>query len=74
MLSMIDLPNTQFSDIPRIPGPLGVIFRFTEEPGNEIRSQSPLFAAKSSDRPPCSVGNRCFATIKAHSAGAVSGI
>jgi hypothetical protein len=36
------------TDIPRIPGPLGAIFRFIRAARNEIQSQSSLFSAKSS--------------------------
>jgi hypothetical protein len=54
------------TDIPQIPGLLSVIFRLIEARRNEIRSQLPLFEAKSSGCPPRSAGTRCFAFIKAH--------
>jgi hypothetical protein len=53
------------SDIPRISGLLGMMFRLIEARRNAIRSQPHLFAAKSSGRPPRSGGTRCFASIKA---------
>src|SRR3984893_16859396 len=54
------------TDIPQIPGLLSAIFRLIEARRNEIRSQLPLFEAKSSGCPPRSAGTRCFAFIKAH--------
>ena len=54
------------TDIPQIPGLLSAIFRLIEARRNEIRSQLPLFEAKSSGCPPRSAGTCCFAFIKAH--------
>jgi hypothetical protein len=62
-----------YSDIPQIPGLLSVIFRLIEPRRNEIRSQLPLFEAKSSGCPPRRAGTRCFAFIKGTSAVAVCG-
>jgi hypothetical protein len=45
---------------------LGAIFRLGEARGNKIRSQSPLFAAKSPACPSAGPRTRCFAFIKAH--------
>jgi hypothetical protein len=50
---------------------LSVIFRLIEARRNEIRSQLPLFEAKSSGCPLRSAGSRCFAFIKAHLCRAV---
>ena len=57
---------TVSTDIPQIPGLLSVIFCLIEAHRKEIRSQLPLFEAKSSGCPPRSAGTRCFAFIKAH--------
>jgi hypothetical protein len=54
------------SDIPRIPGWLGVIFRFIGAARNEIRSQPPSFAVKSSGCSAREAATRCFAFIEAH--------
>jgi len=45
---------------------MSVIFRLIEARRNEIRSQLPLFEAKSPGCPPRSAGTCCFAFIKAH--------
>jgi hypothetical protein len=60
---MADTPQQTF---PRIPGPLGVIFRFIRAARNELRSQPPPFAAKSSGCSPREAATRCFAVTKAH--------
>jgi hypothetical protein len=48
------------SDIPRIPGWSGVIFRFIGAARNEIRSQPPSFAVKSSGCSAREAATRCL--------------
>ena len=55
-----------FSDIPRIPGLVGAIFRLSEARRNEILSQPTRWRSKWRVARPCCAGTRCFAFIKAH--------
>jgi hypothetical protein len=55
-----------FSDIPRIAGPSGTIFRLTEARRNEIRSQPTGWQPEWRDARPRRAETRRFAFIKAH--------
>jgi hypothetical protein len=58
--------RVHLSNIARIPGRLDMIFCFIGAARNEIRSQPPSFAAKSSGCSAREVATRCFAFIGAH--------